>query len=68
MHREQSENAFFFDPALPRQLADLLDGFSPAGPEERLTLAQAAVSQASVSASVFAHEFANLAERTAKRK
>lgn len=67
VHREQSEGALFFDPASPEKLADILGDFSPAGPEERLAMGNAAIRQASASTNLFARQFADLLERTARR-
>ena len=67
VHREQSEGALFFDPASPEKLADILAAFSPAGPEERLAMGNAAIRQASASTNLFARQFADLLERTARR-
>lgn len=68
VHREQGGNAAFFDPAFPEELANLLEGFLPVSPQQRLAMAEAAALRASTSTNMFAREFAELVERVKGRE
>jgi glycosyltransferase involved in cell wall biosynthesis len=65
VHREQSEDALFFDAASPEQLAGILDCFSPPSPEQRLSMSDSATQRASESTRIFAEAFVWLMERRA---
>ena len=65
VHREQSEDALFFDAASPEQLAGILDCFSPPSPEHRLSMSDSATQRASESTRIFAEAFVWLMERRA---
>lgn len=67
VHREQSPDARFFDPASPEQLADVLCAFSPLPVEQRLAQSARAAQQALGRTQSFAQEFAVLMERVAGR-
>jgi len=66
VHREQSEDALFFDAASPEQLAGILDSFLPPNPEQRLCMSDSATQRASDSTKRFAEEFVSLMERRAE--
>lgn len=68
VHREQSEDALFFDAAEPEQLADILDTFLLAGSEERLSMSISAAQRTSVSMKIFADDFVKLMELGASLK
>ena len=68
VHREQSEDALFFDATSPGQLASILERFLPAGPEERLSMNVSAAQRASTSMKMFADEFVGLLKLSANRK
>jgi hypothetical protein len=68
VHREQSHDALFFDPALPGQLASILDNFSRAGPDERLSMSISAAQRASANVKLFADEFVKLMALRVKHK
>ena len=68
VHREQSHDALFFDPALPGKLASILDNFSRAGPDERLSMSISAAQRASANVKVFADEFVKLMALRVKHK
>lgn len=63
VHWEQSEDAFFFDPYSPDQLAQIMESYLPAMPEKRLSINEAAAKKAAASTRIFAHEFSCLMER-----
>lgn len=68
VHREQSEDALFFDATSPGQLAGILESFSPVGTEERLSMNVSAAQRASVSMKIFADEFVGLMKLSANHK
>jgi len=68
VHREQSEDALFFDAASPEQLAGILDSFSPLSAEQRLSMSDSATQRASDSTKRFAEEFVSLMERRAENQ
>ena len=68
VHREQSEDALFFDATSPGQLAGILESFSPAGTEERLSMNVSAAQRASTSMKIFADEFVGLLKLSANHK
>jgi glycosyltransferase involved in cell wall biosynthesis len=68
VHREQSADAAFFDPGSPDELADLLEGVTPAGPQQRKSMSETAALRASASTKMFAREFAELIERVKRRE
>ena len=68
VHREQSEDALFFDATSPGQLASILERFLPAGTEERLSMNVSAAQRASTSMKMFADEFVGLLKLSANRK
>ena len=68
VHREQSEDALFFDATSPGQLAGILESFSPVGTEERLSMNVSAAQRASASMKIFADEFVGLMKLSANHK
>jgi glycosyltransferase involved in cell wall biosynthesis len=66
VHREQSTDALFFDPASPEQLADILDRFVPLGLEVRAQMSSSAAHRAAVNMQIFADEFVKLMEQCSK--
>ncbi len=63
VHREQAEeNALYFDPMKPEELADRLSGFPPLSREARAQAAAVAAKRSVVDAGVFAKTFVELAE------
>ena len=68
VHREQSEDALFFDATSPGQLAGILASFSPVGIEERLSMNVLAAQRASASMKIFADEFVGLMKLSANHK
>ena len=66
VHREQSQDALFFDPTSPEQLADILDRFVPVGIEERAQMSSSAAQGAAVNMRIFADEFVKLMEQCSK--
>ena len=68
VHREQSEDALFFDADSPEQLSRILDGFLPAGYSERETKSSVAALQAPIKIEKFAREFAALMKSSSEGK
>ena len=68
VHREQREDALFFDANSPEQLSCILDEFLPAGNLERETKISFAAQQASIHMKKFATEFAALMASSAEDK
>ena len=68
VHREQSEDALFFDADSPEQLSRILDGFLPAGYLERETKSSFAAQQAPIKMEKFAREFAALMTSSSEGK
>lgn len=68
VHREQSEDALFFDATSPGQLAGILESFSPVGTEERLSMNVSAAQRASAGMKIFADEFVGLMKLSANHK
>lgn len=68
VHKEQSGDALFFDASSPMQLAEILDGFTPAEPELRLAMYVAAAQRANLGFKIFADEFIELMELCANHK
>ena len=67
VHREQSEQAIFFDPYSPDQLAEIMKSFLPVSAESRLSMCEIAIQNAKDSTRIFAQEFVNLLERLVVR-
>lgn len=65
VHREQSNDALFFDASAPEQLADILESFLPLRPEERSSMYIAAAQQSTIKMKIFSDEFVNLMEMNA---
>ena len=68
VHREQREDALFFDADSPEQLSRILDGFLPAGYLERETKSSFAAQQAPIKMEKFAREFAALMTSSSEGK
>ena len=68
VHKEQSNDALFFDASSPRQLAGILDAFLLAGTDDRLSMSIAAAQRASANTKIFADDFAKLMELSAGLK
>lgn len=68
VHREQSQDALFFEAASPGQLARILSGFSIVSPSERLSKSLDAAKRATAATKRFADEFVNLLEGNAVPK
>ena len=68
VHREQREDALFFDADSPEQLSCILDGFLPAGYSERETKSSVAALQAPIKIEKFAREFAGLMKSSSEGK
>lgn len=68
VHREQSEDAVFFNSDSPEELTDLLDDFSPASPQQRVAMSAVAALRASASTKMFARDFAELIDRVKGRE
>ena len=68
VHREQREDALFFDADSPEQLSRILDGFLPAGYLERETTSSFAAQQAPIKMEKFAREFAALMTSSSEGK
>ena len=68
VHREQREDALFFDADSPEQLSRILDGFLPAGYLERETKSSFAAQQALIKMEKFAREFAALMKSSSEGK
>lgn len=68
VHKEQIDNALFFDPTSPAQLADILDDFSSVGHEDRLKMSISAAQQSLVNIKIFVNEFVRLIEFIANKK
>ena len=68
VHREQTEDALFFDATSPGQLAGILESFSPAGTEKRLSMNVSAAERASAGMKIFADEFVGLMKLSANHK
>ena len=68
VHREQREDALFFDADSPEQLSRILDGFLPAGYSERETKSSFAAEQAPIKMDKFAREFAALMKSSSEGK
>ena len=68
VHREQREDALFFDADSPEQLSRILDGFLPAGYLERETKSSFAAQQALIKMEKFAREFAALMTSSSEGK
>jgi glycosyltransferase involved in cell wall biosynthesis len=62
VHREQSQEALFFDENSPEQLANILDEFIPLGSQERALSSGSAAQRASAKMQIFADEFVKLME------
>lgn len=62
VHREQSEQAIFFDPHSPDQLAEIMKSFLPVSAGSRLSMCEIAIQNAKDSTRIFAQEFVNLLE------
>ena len=67
VHREQSEQAIFFDPYSPDQLAEIMKSFLPVSAESRLSMCEIAIQNAKDSTRMFAQEFVSLLERLVVR-
>jgi len=67
VHREQSQDALFFNPDAPRQLADILSNFESCGPMERFNMNLAADLRAQASMKNFADNFSHLMSLTVRR-
>lgn len=65
VHREQIEDALFFDTASHEQLAALLDNFSPPTRDKRLAMSESAAQRSSACMRLFAEDFACLMEQRA---
>ena len=63
VHREQCEQAIFFDPYSPDQLAEIMKSFLPATAVSRLSMCETAIQNSKVSTRTFAHEFVCLLEQ-----
>ena len=68
VHREQSEDALFFDAASPRQLAGILESFPLVGAEERLSMNVSAAQRASADMKIFVDKFVGLVRLSANHK
>ena len=68
VHREQREDALFFDADSPEQLSRVLDEFLPAGNLEREAKISLAAQQAPIYMEKFAREFAVLMTSSAEDK
>ena len=68
VHREQSEDALFFDADSPAQLSRVLDEFLPVGNLEREAKISFAAQQAPIYMEKFAIEFAALMTSSAEIK
>jgi glycosyltransferase involved in cell wall biosynthesis len=68
VHREQREDALFFDADSPEQLSRILDEFLPAGNLERGAKISLAAQQAPIYIEKFAREFAVLMTSSAESK
>jgi glycosyltransferase involved in cell wall biosynthesis len=66
VHREQSQEALFFDENSPEQLANILDDFIPLGSQERALLSESAAELAATKMQIFADEFVKLIELRVK--
>lgn len=68
VHREQRDDALFFDATSPEQLANILEAYTPICREERLTLSAVAQKQASLRLAVFVAEFVGLIRLVVNRR
>ena len=68
VHREQREDALFFDANSPEQLSCILDEFLPLGNSARETRIYFAAQQAPIYSKKFAREFAVLMTSSAESK
>jgi glycosyltransferase involved in cell wall biosynthesis len=68
VHREQSEDALFFDPASPEQLAVVLENFIPLSNKERIAKEKYFNDRAFKNMTIFADEFSSLIELQMKCK
>jgi glycosyltransferase involved in cell wall biosynthesis len=66
VHKEQIENATFFDPHSPHQLAAILGEFLPVTTAERLSMGANATQETVHNMKIFADKLANLFESCAK--
>lgn len=67
VHREQCKDALFFDPTSPEQLAIIMDNFTPANFEERLSMCDSAADRSLLNTKLFADEFVCLLEQIRAR-
>lgn len=68
VHKEQCSEAVFFDASSPHQLAEILDGFTPATSEEREGMSISAAIRTQIGMQAFADDFAELVERRVKQR
>jgi len=68
VHREQSHDALFFDATSPKELACIMDNFSPVDHIQRMSMSVSAAHIASVNINKFRDEFVKLIEQIANHK